>query len=165
MQYFALLAVQLHEQCHHDCHSAVFLCCQALLVREETSHTAGQVVAALQPLIKDSDLLLTAASLNVASTLLRHHPAVAASACQQLLPPALMLAQSPLLQANCLYPCIRLSSSPADVETRWHTVSAWGSCHASYCSVLLAVGTANKLSIPAKLPSSKVREMLIVRQA
>lgn len=55
---------------------------------------------ALTTLIADSDLLLTGASLHVASTLLRCHPETANSVTQKLLPPALHLAQSPLLQVS-----------------------------------------------------------------
>ena len=59
---------------------------------------SGDIVDALTTLINDSDLLLTGASLHVASTLLRCHPKTASSVAQKLLPPALHLAQSPLLQ-------------------------------------------------------------------
>lgn len=58
------------------------------------------IVDALRALIADSDLLLSGASLHAASTLLTCHPSTAESVSQKLLPPALQLAQSPLLQVS-----------------------------------------------------------------
>lgn len=73
---------------------------QAVLLHKESVKAvpADQVVAAIAELVSDSDLLLTSASLQVGSTLLRCHPSSAAAVSSKMLQPALLLSQSSLLQ-------------------------------------------------------------------
>lgn len=58
------------------------------------------IVSAVAQLVNDADLLLTSASLYVGSALLHSHPASASSVSSKMLPPALLLAQSTLLQVT-----------------------------------------------------------------
>ena len=73
---------------------------QAVLLHKESTNSVpvDQVVAAIAQLVSDSDLLLTSASLQVGTTLLRCHPSSTASVSTKLLQPALLLSQSSLLQ-------------------------------------------------------------------
>ncbi len=77
---------------------------QAVLQHKESAGCVPveEVVGAVSQLISDSDLLLTNASLAVATSLLRCHPSSAPAVAQALLPPALHLSQSSLLQV-CPY--------------------------------------------------------------
>ena len=83
---------------------------QAVLMHKESAQglPTGEIVDAVPGLISDSDLLLTGASLHVAGTLLRCHPSTAGSVSQKLLPPAVDLAQSPLLQVSRLVLMLRV---------------------------------------------------------
>lgn len=75
---------------------------QAVLLHKESANSVptDQVVLSIAQLVSDSDLLLTSASLQVGSTLLRCHPSSAAAVSTKMLQPALLLSQSSLLQVG-----------------------------------------------------------------
>lgn len=77
------------------------------------------VVEETSALVSDVDLMITAQSLNLCCALLEVRPACAQTMAQRILPQAMLLVKSPLLQVSCLPGRFWFDSHCQDWESTW----------------------------------------------